>query len=231
MGHYHLNSKDPEAQKKFWIDVLGAEEAKLGTMEVFKLPGVLVIIQKAAPTAGTEGSVINHIGLKVRDLSATLAKVEAAHIPIVTRNPPQAMLLAPDAIRVELTEDTALAVPVANHHIHFYPPDVDAMQKWYVTRFGAIPGKRGKFDAADLPGVNLTFGPPAAAPLAPTKGRALDHIGFEVRNLEDFTKKLEGAGVKFDVPYRKMPSLGLALAFLTDPWDTYIELTEGLDKI
>jgi len=231
MGHYHLNSKDPEAQKKFWIDVLGAEEAKFGAMDVFKLPGVLVIIQKAAPTAGTEGSVINHIGLKVRDLSATLAKVEAAHIPIVTRNPPQAMLLAPDAIRVELTEDAALAVPVANHHIHFYPPDVDAMQKWYAATFGAIPGKRGKFDAADLPGVNLTFGPPAAAPLAPTKGRVLDHIGFEVRNLEDFTKKLEGAGVKFDVPYRKIPSLGLALAFITDPWGTYIELTEGLDKI
>ena len=122
---------------------------------------------------GTEGAVINHIGLKVRNLSATLAKLESAHIPIVSRTPPQAMVLAPDAIRVELTEDPAISGATINHHIHFYAPDVSAMQKWYATTFGAIPGKRGKFEADDLPGVNLTFTPFADAQV-PTKGRALD---------------------------------------------------------
>jgi hypothetical protein len=34
--------------------------------------------------------------------------------------------------------------------------------------------------------------------------------------------------VKFDVPYRKIPRLGIAIAFLTDPTGGYIELTEGL---
>jgi hypothetical protein len=33
------------------------------------------------------------------------------------------------------------------------------------------------------------------------------------------------------VPYRKVPALGIAIAFFTDPWGTYIELTEGLDKV
>jgi catechol 2,3-dioxygenase-like lactoylglutathione lyase family enzyme len=197
---------------------------------VFKLPGVLVLIDKKDSSGGTAGSVINHIGVKVRDLSATLQKLDAAHIPVVTRTPPQAMILAPDDVRVELTEDTTMTGPVANHHIHFYATDVDAIKKWYVATFGAIPGKRGKFEAADLPGVNLTFTASDSA-LAGTKGRALDHIGFEVTNLEAFTQKLEAAGVKFDVPYRKLPALGLGLAFLTDPWGTYIELTEGLDKI
>ena len=230
MGHVHLYSKDPEAQKKFWMGALDAQETKLGNIEVFKLPGVLVMLDKADRTGGTEGSVINHLGVKVRDLSATLAKLESAHIPIVSRTPPQAMILAPDNIRVELTEDTALAEPTVNHHIHFYATDVAAMQKWYATTFGAVPGKRGKFDAADLPGVNLTF-TPFAATQAPTKGRALDHIGFEIRDLETFTNKLEASGVKFDVSYRKIPALGISLAFLTDPWGTYIELTEGLDKL
>jgi catechol 2,3-dioxygenase-like lactoylglutathione lyase family enzyme len=230
MGHFHLYSPNPEAQKKFWVDVLAARETKLGGIQVFKLPGVLIMLDKADRTGGTEGSVVNHIGFKVRDLSATLAKLEAAHIPIVVRNPPQAMVLAPDGIRVELTEDTAISEPTINHHIHFYATDVAAMQAWYATTFGAIPGKRGKFEAADLPGVNLSFTPSAAAQ-APTKGRVLDHIGFEVQNLEAFTKKLEGAGVKFDVPFRKIPSLGISLAFLTDPWGTFIELTEGLNKL
>jgi catechol 2,3-dioxygenase-like lactoylglutathione lyase family enzyme len=230
MGHVHLYSKDTEAQKKFWVGVLDAQETKLADMQVFKLPGLLIMVQKADARAGTAGSVVNHLGLKVRDLPATLAKLEAAQIPIVTRTPPQAMVLAPDDIRVELTEDPAISAPTINHHIHFYATDVVAMQKWYAATFGAIPGKRGKFEAADLPGVNLSFTPSAAAQ-APTKGRALDHIGFEVQNLEAFTKKLEAAGVNFDVTYRKIPALGLSLAFLTDPWGTYIELTEGLNKL
>ncbi len=78
--------------------------------------------------------------------------------------------------------------------------------------------------------MNLTFSQ-ATGPVAPTKGRALDHIGFEVKDLEAFCKKLEAAGVKFDMPYRKIPALGLSIAFLTDPWGTYIELTEGLNRL
>ena len=78
--------------------------------------------------------------------------------------------------------------------------------------------------------MNLSFTKTDTA-LAGTKGRSLDHIGFEVRDLESFTKKLEASGMKFDVPYRKVPRLGIAIAFLTDPWGTYIELTEGLANV
>jgi hypothetical protein len=38
-------------------------------------------------------------------------------------------------------------------------------------------------------------------------------------------------GIKLDTPYRNVPAVGLALAFVTDPWGTSIELNEGLDKI
>lgn len=230
MGHLHIDATDAEAQRRFWVQVMGARETRLGVMPAFKLPGVLVIVQKGEPAGGTDGSVINHVAVKVRDLAAMLSKLEAAHIPIVSRNPPQAMVLAPDGIRVELTEDTLLARPVIFHHVHFYTASVDEMKKWYVATFGAIPGKRGRFEAADLPGVNLSF-TPVASPPAGTKGRALDHIGFEVKNLEAFARKLEAAGTKFDVPYRKTPALGIATALLTDPWGTSIELTEGLDKL
>ena len=34
----------------------------------------------------------------------------------------------------------------------------------------------------------------------------------------------------FDRPYQEIEALGLAIAFFTDPWGTYIELTEGLDE-
>jgi hypothetical protein len=64
-----------------------------------------------------------------------------------------------------------------------------------------------------------------------TQGRALDHIGFEIENLEAFTKKLEADGIPLTVTYRKIEALGLAIAFIKDPWGTNIELTEGLAAI
>ena len=114
------------------------------------------------------------------------------------------------------------------HHVHWNTPDIDAMQTWYVDMFGAEPGMRGRFVAADLPGTNLTFGG-ADGPVAPTRGRALDHIGFEVVDLREVIATLEAAGVVLDSPYRTIGDAGLAIAFLTDPWGTYIELTEGLE--
>ena len=65
-------------------------------------------------------------------------------------------------------------------------------------------------------------------PQEPTKGRAIDHIGFEVSNLDEFARRLDAQGIKLDVPIRQIPNTKLKIAFLTDPWGTYIELTEGL---
>lgn len=230
MGHYHLKVRDVPRHATLWVELFGATPGKLGWTEMVKLPGAVILIEPGQPAGGSHGSLVDEIGLKVRDLSATLAKAKAASVPIIREDPKarNAVLNLPDDVRVEVIEDATLAAPTAHHHIHFRHPAVNEMKAWYVKVFGAQPAKRGPFEAADLPGVNLTFAEPETPSTVPTKGRSLDHIGFEVKNLEAFTKQLEAAGVKFDVPYRKLPSLGLAIAFLTDPWGTYIELTEGL---
>jgi catechol 2,3-dioxygenase-like lactoylglutathione lyase family enzyme len=139
--------------------------------------------------------------------------------------------MAPDETKVEFVEDKSLQGRIALHHVHFQAPDVEAMRDWYVKTFGARPGMRGSFVAADLPGVNLTFSP-APAPVVGTRGRALDHIGFEIRNLEAFVRAIEASGVKIDRGYIKAAQYGnLGIAFLTDPWGTYIELNEGLTAV
>ena len=99
-------------------------------------------------------------------------------------------------------------------------------QAWYATMFGGTPGMRWRYDAVDLPGINFNFSSRPETG-APTRGRMLDHIGLEVTILEAFCRTLEARGITFDVPYTQGPS-GIASAFLTDPWGTYIELTEGL---
>ena len=233
MGHLHLNASDLEAQRKFWA-LLGAKPGnKLGANEVMKVRNALIMIRKAEVTGGTEGSVVNHIGFKIPDLHAYRAKVSAAGHKLLTEEEQslkthKSFVLGPDGVKVELVEDKSLDVPIANHHIHWFRSPVDETKAWYVKTFDAIPGHRDQFEAADLPGVNLSFSP-SPTPVVGTKGRVLDHVGFEVHGLEAFTKKLEGDGVKFDVPYRRV-NAKLAVAFFTDPFGTYIELTEGLAK-
>ncbi len=232
MGHLHLNTTDPDASRKFWVDFMGAQIVKLATVEVYKFPDALVMVRKAAVSGGSEGSAVNHLGFKVKNLDSYLEKCEKLGFKIVRRMPEtrQAFVMTPDEAKVELTEDAAMSVPIAHHHIHFFNTAVLETQAWYAKLFGAKPGKRGRFDAADLPGVNLSFSP-SDTKTEPTKGRSIDHIGFEIQGLEQFVKKMEEQGIKFDVPYRKVPQLGIAIAFFTDPWGAYVELTEGLNKL
>jgi catechol 2,3-dioxygenase-like lactoylglutathione lyase family enzyme len=124
-----------------------------------------------------------------------------------------------------------ITVPIIAHHVHLNVPEgqLAAAKEWYAAHFGGVRGKRWRYEAVDLPGINLNFSAVPAAQ-APTRGRRLDHIGFEIANLEAFCKRLEAQGIAFDRPYSKLPS-GLGLAFLTDPWGTYIELTEGLREL
>jgi extradiol dioxygenase family protein len=231
MGHLHIKSANMAAQRTLWVDVLGGVPGKLGPMETAKLPGVLVLYEKGEPGAGTVGSVVNHLGFQVRDLKGTLAKVRTAGMRVESETAAAAFIFGPDEVRIELMANPALTTTAAHHHVHFFDTATLATQGWYVKMFDARPGRRANFDAADLPGVNLTFTDSPTGATAGTKGRALDHIGFEVRGLEAFVKKLEAQGVKFDVPYTKIKGLGVALAYLTDPFGTYVELTEGLNKL
>ena len=247
-GHHHLNVTSAAEHSRFWTEALGGVPTPIGQGEMYKFPNVLLFVTEREPEGGTKGSTVNHIGFSVPNVSDALVKVRAAGYPIVTRQelPPSivvedgmafianqdahiAFVMAPDDVKVELFEDRNQNEPIALHHIHFDGNDPEAMKSWYADKFGAEPGVRGSFQAADLPGVNLTYSENASA-LAGTQGRSLDHIGFEVKDLKAFCEKLEADGITFDIPYREIEQLGLAIAFLTDPWGTYIELTEGLDE-
>ncbi len=245
-GHHHINGTNLAEHKRFWESALGGEPAMFGQSEIYRFPNVLVFVRERAPEGGTIGTTVNHIGFKVPSVRAALARVRAQGFPIVTRQElPAAVtvtdnvayienqdtyiafVMAPDGVKVELVEARDQEDPIALHHIHF-AGDVEAMKAWYVETFGAAPGMRGSFQAADLPGVNLTYSP--GADLQGTEGRSLDHIGFEVENLEEFCRELEAKGITFDRPYQELEQLGIAIAFFTDPFGTYIELTEGLDE-
>jgi catechol 2,3-dioxygenase-like lactoylglutathione lyase family enzyme len=227
MGSVHLIVRDIDASRSFF-ELLGGVPVANGSLLMMEFPGMFVILEKGEPSAGSVGSIVNHFGFHVKDMKEWLPKWQAAGLKIepATR-PTQTYLRSPDDVRIEILEEPSLATPIAAHHIHFFTQDIPGMQAWYVKTFGAVAGMRAQFQAADLPGINLTF---TASPTVPvtTKGRALDSIGFEVKDLAGFLAKLQAAGYKIDRPYAKRPKSPVAMAYFTDPWGTYIELTEGL---
>jgi catechol 2,3-dioxygenase-like lactoylglutathione lyase family enzyme len=229
MGHLHILTSDPDGHRKLWVDTLGGKAAKEGNTEFILIRDVVIMLRKGQPSAGSEGSVVDHVGFWVKDLDATKAKVTEAGAKVASENAQarKMFVMFPDAFKVEFLEDKALDIPIAFHHIHFASNQVDEMRAWYAKMLGATPGMRERFKTADVPGVNLSWNVAQTA-LPPSKGRSMDHIGFEVRDLKAFIAKLESQGVKFDVPYRDVPALKLKIAFFTDPWGTWVELTEGL---
>ena len=255
-GHHHLNTTNTEVARKFWIDALGGVLVKFGTnnTEIIRFPNALLFMRAAnmpVPSGGSKGTTVDHIAFSVSNLRQTLDRVKAGGFRIVTsaEAPPNvkvvddigvvtggpvsgiAYVMAPDDMKVELLEMKAQTAPVASHHLHFAGMNKE-MQAWYMQTFGAkeqASANPAAFVSATLPGLIMNFTP--AATVVPTEGRVIDHIGFEVKNLEAFTKQLEAKGIKLALAYRQVPALGIAIAFVVDPWGTRIELTEGLDKV
>ena len=250
-GHHHLNVTDADASRKFFIDALGGVPAKLGTIEMIKFPNAMVMLAARKPSGGSKGTTVDHFAFSVPNLRPVLDRIKAAGFPIVTATEAPANVqvkgdigvveggpvsgiayaMAPDDMKIELIEMKAQTQPILSHHVHFTGPQKE-MQAWYMETFGARAGTSANaaaFISATLPGLTMNFTPTQGT--VATRGRAIDHIGFEVKNLEAFVKQLEAKGMKIDVAYRSVPAIGLSIAFITDPWGTYIELTEGLDKV
>ena len=240
MGHMHLAVKDVDAQKQFWVSMMGGTLVKSGPLELIQFPGIYIMLRKAEPTGPPEGTTVNHFGFVVKDLAAYKSKWAAAGVGFKpNENPNAGYVSAPDGIRIEIFGDPNLPVPIQMDHVHFFLADFADMKAWYVKTFGAAPSERKSvssvkvlrmIETGNFPGkINFSFAPAAGgASVVGTKGRSIDHIGFELKDLDAFAKKAEAQGIKFDVAPRGIPNAKTRIAFLTDPWGTYIEVTEAL---
>lgn len=241
---HHLNVTSVDEHLAFWVGALGGSRVQgvwLGVVTL-DLSGVLMTLTPQPPSGGTKGTTVNHLGFQVPNLRRVLDRVRAAGCAVVTRaelpaqNPVTddigfvassgnyvAFVMAPDETKVELVEAPSMSRSVALHHVHFSAPDVATMRAWYVENFGASAEVRGAFQTAELPCVSLRFSP-GATPLAATRGRVLDRLGFDVTNLPDLVSRLEAAGgvMDHDKAARSAGSI-----IVTDPWGTRLELNDA----
>jgi len=259
VGHYHLNVTSVEAHKKFWVDTLGGTAMKFGSIDVVKFPDALIFLRVQQPEGPTRGTAFDHIGFAVPNVPSMAMKLATAGFQETTGREPQpgapapaaagtsavygrfAYFLGPDGVKIELvTSDQKDAPPIVAHHIHFINKQYVEMQQWYMKAFNATlrAGQTDFFIGADLPGVGYSLNffrweGDQSITHVPTARRVVDHVGFEVKNLEAFCKELEAKGIKLIRSYTKSDAAmnNIGTAMIVDPWGVSIELTEGLTKI
>jgi catechol 2,3-dioxygenase-like lactoylglutathione lyase family enzyme len=250
VGYFHLNVTNVDAHRRFWVDTLGGKSTEVGNVAAVEFPDVYLLLHVQPPTGPTRGTTFDHIGFAVPDVPALTTKVVAngyeltvgrEPAPGETASPPTAgnygrfsYLVGPDGVKVELvTNADAGAPPIKYHHVHFVNREFVAMQQWFMKAFDATlrDGQTDFFIGADLPGVGYSLNFFSWLPdekLVGTRGRAVGRVGFDVRDLEAFSKGLAKKGIALTKPYGRDPELGLPTAEITDPWGTVLELTEGL---
>ncbi len=257
VGHFHLNVTSVDAHKKFWVDTLGGTATKMFGADVVAFPDVYVFLHPQTPTGPTRGTAFDHIGFAVPDVPALTARVVAAGYQLTPGREPVpgkeaaaaagtqapygrfSYFVGPDGAKVELvTAPGPNAPPIAYHHVHFINKQYVEMQQWYMKVFDSTlrPGQTDFFIGADLPGVGYSLNffrweGDQSVTHQTTRGRVMDHVGFDVKNLAEFCKRLEQKGIAFTEPLHRSKELGnISVAVLTDPWGTVIELTEGLGR-
>src|SRR6185295_328205 len=132
MGHWHIATKNVEAEKQLFL-AMGGKLYNPGGQPLIGFPGLYIslILNGETGEGGTVGSVVNHVGFYVDDVQRRTAEWKAAGVKVLPGNAlpngggtrqDQAFVETPDGVRMEIQEDKTQKVPIRNGHIHFSLP-------------------------------------------------------------------------------------------------------------
>ena len=237
MGHWHIVSKDVDANTKLFV-AMGGKLFTPGGQPLIMFPGLYIslVLGNEKGEGGTVGSVVNHVGFIVDNVQTRVAEWKAKGVNVLPggalptggNRPDQAYVETPDGVRMEILEDKTQVVPIRNEHIHFFLPaaEIPKAVAWYAKTFGGQTATRNNAPVVNLPGVQLRFNQ-AETKQAPTRGRVFDHFGFDVGDHAAVVRRLEAEGIKLDAPVGK-GATGNTIVYITDPWGARIEIVQRL---
>ena len=182
--HIHLNEPAAEASQWWEKNISGGRRITEAPNRIMYGSTRLMFLG-AQSSGGSQGSVIEHLGFSVRDLDATmreLAKINTKVIEPVTDVPglyKSALIESPWGTRIQLVQDAEL---LGLHHVQLRAPDPEGAYAWLLDKFGGERFKiKGRVDSvryAGVPGFSTVYIIVARGDSAPSRGRAVDHIGW-----------------------------------------------------
>jgi len=235
--HVHMAAPDPEKALDWYKKNLGGiagESAERVAFESWTGGGarpVQFLFIKAPDASPSEGSVIDGVGFSFPDIQAKLEQLEAAGATV--RAPvhdvpglwKQAVVVDPWGVNIELVEDRD---HLGFHHIALRVPNPEESLKWYMTAFGGERTTlRGRVDALKYGGMYLIV--LKGDGKAPSRGRAIDHLGWGPASIDATAADLKGKSVTFTAePQPKPNANGHRTAYVEGPGGVRIELVEHM---
>ena len=208
--HVHITASSPSEGVRWY-------ERHLDCQPVADRPdaadcGGVELIFVVQPTMGsTQGTGVNHIGFSYSDLTTKMAELEAVGVRgsgvrlqrfpdgSTLRDVPGLFKLGfifdPWGTRIEMVEDQET---LGFHHIHLSATNPAETLAWYRDVLGGEEASlKGRLDGLRFENVWLLVAEHAEGVPATTEGRAIDHVGFVVSDLDAAAVEMRGAGVTF----------------------------------
>ena len=239
--HVHITSSAPPESVRWYSRHLDCapiadrdDTADCGGVEVTFVP---------QPTMGsTQGTGVNHIGFSYPDVTAKMAELESigvrgsgvrlqrfaggATLREAAGGYLHGYIFDPWGTRIELLEDEDY---LGFHHVHLSATDPQSTLAWYEQMFGGERAMHaGQEDGVRFGSVWLFASEHLQGTPATTEGRAVDHIGFVVDDIEAAAAELRAAGVEFQQAPAVPENARAAVprAFLYGPDNVRLELVE-----
>lgn len=224
----HLGVPDPVAGARWYADTLGASQGE--HIDRVWFGAVRVIFLKNDAPGPSDGAAIDHFALSYADVAAQTKAFERAGVRVTTPVADRpglgryAYIEDPWGTKIQLVEDPDT---LGFHHVHLRVPDPDRARAWYQERFGGTRARhKGTLDGLQY-GRVWVFLDAGAAP--PSRGHAIDHVGWRMPDLLAKAAELKGKGVAFTVephPGPQAPHAPVLMSFTEDPWGVKIELLQ-----
>ena len=208
--HVHITGASPSEGVRWYTQHLDCEPVA-DRPDAADCDGVELIFMVQPTMGSTQGTGVNHIGFSYPDLTAKMAELEAVGVRgsgvrlqrfpdgSTVRDVPGLFKLGfifdPWGTRIEMLEDSD---NLGFHHIHLSATDPVATLAWYRDVFGGEPASlRGRLDGLRFGDVWVLVAEHGDGTPATTRGRALDHIGFVVPDLDAAAADMRQRGIVF----------------------------------
>ena len=208
--HVHITASSPSEGVRWYNRHLDCEPVA-DRPDAADCGGVELIFVVQPTMGSTQGTGVNHIGFSYPDLAAKMAELESVGVRgsgvrlqrfpdgATLRDVPGLFKLGfifdPWGTRIEMVEDPDT---LGFHHIHLSAADPAATLAWYQDVFGGESASlKGQLDGLLFDDVWLLVSEHGEGTPATTQGRAIDHIGFEVADLDAAAPEMRGNGVLF----------------------------------
>jgi catechol 2,3-dioxygenase-like lactoylglutathione lyase family enzyme len=227
--HVHLTVSDTEAAAVWYAKHFGGKVTKSGPFDAVWFGTNLMKFRGGrGEILGSDGSITDHIAFSVEDVEGKAAALgeDGAEVPAANRRKPGFRYATdPWGTKIELLDDEDLR---GFHHVLLKSTRPRATVEWYTSVFG---GEAAKFkDAISINAIRYgdmyLFVQKSLRPVASTKNRSVDHLGWQFKDFDAIIKKLKGLGVKFIVEPNK--SGDHMMAFIESPGGVKIEIVEDV---